>query len=56
MPPVSTRRAPHRIYHEAPAAARRERTFHLMVEETPEFVWYVINEFAARLRATNALI
>jgi len=33
-----------------------ERTFRVMVEETPGFVWYVINEFAARLRATNALI
>jgi hypothetical protein len=25
-------------------------------ERTPGFVWYVINEFAARLRATNALL
>jgi CRP/FNR family transcriptional regulator, cyclic AMP receptor protein len=33
-----------------------ERTFRVMIEETPEFVWYVINEFAARLRATNALV
>jgi CRP-like cAMP-binding protein len=30
-----------------------ERTFRVMTEETPGFVWYVINEFAARLRATN---
>ena len=33
-----------------------ERIFRVMVEETPGFVWYVINEFAARLRATNALL
>jgi CRP/FNR family cyclic AMP-dependent transcriptional regulator len=33
-----------------------ERTFRVMVEETPEFVWFVINEFASRLRATSALI
>ena len=33
-----------------------ERRFRVMVEETPEFVWYVINEFAARLRATSALV
>jgi CRP/FNR family transcriptional regulator, cyclic AMP receptor protein len=33
-----------------------QRTFRVMVEETPEFVWYVINEFAARLRATNAMV
>ena len=32
------------------------RTFRVMVEETPGFLWYVINEFAARLRATNALL
>ncbi|RBP02699.1 cyclic nucleotide-binding protein [Roseiarcus fermentans] len=33
-----------------------ERRFRVMVEESPDFVWYVINEFAARLRATSALI
>ena len=33
-----------------------ERRFRFMVEETPEFVWFVINEFASRLRATHALI
>jgi CRP-like cAMP-binding protein len=33
-----------------------ERTFRVMVEETPGFLWYVINEFATRLRATNALL
>jgi len=33
-----------------------ERTFRVMLEETPGFLWYVINEFAARLRATNALV
>ena len=33
-----------------------ERTFRVMVEETPDFVWYVINEFASRLRATGGLL
>jgi CRP-like cAMP-binding protein len=33
-----------------------ERTFRVMVEETPGFLWYVINEFAARLRAAHALL
>jgi CRP-like cAMP-binding protein len=33
-----------------------ERTFRVMLEETPGFVWYVINEFAARLRETHALL
>jgi CRP/FNR family transcriptional regulator, cyclic AMP receptor protein len=33
-----------------------ERTFRVMIEETPGFLWYVINEFAARLRATHALL
>ncbi len=33
-----------------------ERKFRIMVEDAPEFVWYVINEFASRLRATTALI
>ena len=33
-----------------------ERRFRVMVEETPEFVWYVINAFASRLRAAHALI
>lgn len=37
-------------------ALLNERTFRIMVEETPGFVWYVINEFASRLRATHALI
>ncbi len=33
-----------------------ERRFRVMVEETPDFVWFVINEFASRLRATSALL
>ena len=33
-----------------------ERTFRVMIEETPGFVWYVINELAAHLRATNELV
>ena len=33
-----------------------ERTFRVMIEETPGFVWYLINEFAARRRATSALL
>ncbi len=33
-----------------------ERRFRFMVEETPGFVWYVLNELAQRLRATNAAL
>ena len=33
-----------------------ERTFRIMIEETPGFVWYVINQLAAHLRATNELV
>jgi CRP-like cAMP-binding protein len=33
-----------------------ERTFRVMIDETQGFVWYEINEFAARLRATRALL
>jgi CRP-like cAMP-binding protein len=33
-----------------------ERTFRIMVEETPGFVWYVIKELAAHLRATSELV
>lgn len=33
-----------------------ERTFRIMIEETPGFVWYVINELAAHLRATSELV
>jgi CRP-like cAMP-binding protein len=32
------------------------RTFRFMLEQTPGFDWYVINEFAARLRAANAFL
>lgn len=32
------------------------KKFRFMVEETPNFVWFVLNELASRLRATNALI
>lgn len=30
------------------------RRFRIMVEETPNFVWYVMHELVSRLRATNA--
>jgi CRP-like cAMP-binding protein len=33
-----------------------ERTFRVMIEETPGFVGYMIYEFAVRLRATSALL
>ena len=33
-----------------------KKKFRFMVEETPNFVWFVIDEFASRLRATNALV
>jgi CRP-like cAMP-binding protein len=32
------------------------KKFRFMVEETPNFVWFVLNELASRLRATNALL
>ena len=45
-----------RAMEDSELALLDERTFRIMVEDTPEFVWYVINEFASRLRATNALL
>ena len=33
-----------------------QKKFRFMVDETPNFVWLVINEFASRLRAANALL
>ncbi|MEA2740704.1 MAG: family transcriptional regulator, cyclic receptor protein [Acetobacteraceae bacterium] len=32
------------------------RKFRYMVEEVPNFVWYVMNELAHRLRTTNAAL
>ncbi len=32
------------------------RTFRYMVEEVPNFCWYVMDEMAQRLRATNAAL
>lgn len=32
------------------------RTFRYMVEEVPNFCWYVMDELAQRLRATNAAL
>lgn len=32
------------------------RRFRYMVEEVPNFVWYVMDELAQRLRATNAAV
>ena len=32
------------------------KKFRFMIEETPNFVWFVLNELASRLRATNALL
>jgi len=32
------------------------RRFRYMVEEVPNFCWYVMNEMAQRLRATNAAL
>ena len=32
------------------------KKFRFMVEETTNFVWFVLNELASRLRATNALL
>ena len=33
-----------------------ERRFRFMVEETPGFVWYIMDEMAQRLRSTNAAL
>jgi CRP/FNR family transcriptional regulator, cyclic AMP receptor protein len=33
-----------------------QRAFRIMIEDTPGFVWYVINELAAHLRQTNELV
>lgn len=33
-----------------------QKKFRYMVEEMPNFCWYVINELAHRLRATNAAL
>jgi CRP/FNR family transcriptional regulator, cyclic AMP receptor protein len=33
-----------------------ERRFRFMIEETPGFVWYVLEELAHRLRSTNAAL
>jgi CRP-like cAMP-binding protein len=32
------------------------RRFRFMIEETPGFVWYVLEELAQRLRSTNAAL
>jgi CRP/FNR family transcriptional regulator, cyclic AMP receptor protein len=32
------------------------KKFRFMIEETPNFVWFVLTEQASRLRATNALL
>jgi CRP/FNR family cyclic AMP-dependent transcriptional regulator len=33
-----------------------KKKFRFMVEEAPNFVWFVMNELGSRLRATNALL
>jgi CRP-like cAMP-binding protein len=33
-----------------------QKKFRYMVEEVPNFVWYVMTELAGRLRATNAAL
>ena len=33
-----------------------QKKFRFMVETIPNFVWFVMNELASRLRATNALL
>jgi CRP-like cAMP-binding protein len=37
-------------------AALDARKFRFMVEDVPHFVWYVLDELAHRLRATNAAL
>jgi CRP/FNR family cyclic AMP-dependent transcriptional regulator len=33
-----------------------KKKFRFMIEEAPNFVWFVLGEFGSRLRATNALL
>jgi len=33
-----------------------KKKFRFMIEEAPNFVWFVLAEFSSRLRATNALL
>ena len=33
-----------------------KKKFRFMIEEAPNFVWFVLGEFSSRLRATNALL
>jgi len=45
-----------RALEECELALLDKKKFRYMVEEIPNFVWYVFAEFGARLRAANALI
>jgi CRP-like cAMP-binding protein len=44
------------VVEDAELALIDKRRFRYMVEEVPNFVWYVMHELAGRLRATNAAL
>jgi CRP-like cAMP-binding protein len=45
-----------RVKEPSELALMDQRRFRYMVEEVPNFVWYVMAELADRLRATNAAL
>jgi CRP/FNR family cyclic AMP-dependent transcriptional regulator len=45
-----------RAREDCEVAQMDRRKFRYMVEEVPNFVWYVMNELAHRLRTTNAAL
>lgn len=50
------RTATARAVQECEVAVLERRKFRYMVEEAPNFVWYVMGELAHRLRTTNAAL
>ena len=45
-----------RVRETSELALMDQKKFRYMVEEVPNFVWYVMSEMAERLRATNAAL
>jgi CRP-like cAMP-binding protein len=45
-----------RVTEPSELALMDQKRFRYMVEEVPNFVWYVMTELAGRLRATNAAL
>jgi CRP-like cAMP-binding protein len=50
------RTATARVTEPTELALMDQKKFRYMVEEVPNFVWYVMSEMAERLRATNAAL